>query len=263
MSLNQLFEQLVGGLQVPAQNANGQNTQSQGSGTAGQRGLSGLTDMIPGGLNKGMVGGLAAGGLLGVLMGNKKMRKTAGKMAGGAVGLAGAAALGAVAFNAYKNWQSGTPPTPAGGSAAPAQLASPPAAPAPSTEAFNVVENTASDGQPFQVALIKAMIGAANADGHIDSKEQAAVFDAVNKMEMDASDKALVFDTLQSPPDVETVAGFSKGLEQSSEIYLVSRMAIDPDEPSEQAYLSRLAGLMAMPDDLVAHLENEIAQAQA
>ena len=55
----------------------------------------------------GVVGGLAAGGLLGVLLGNKKARKKVGKLAGGVVGYGGAAALGALAFQAYQNWQSG------------------------------------------------------------------------------------------------------------------------------------------------------------
>ena len=46
---------------------------------------------------------MAAGGLLGLLLGNKKARK----MAGGVAGYGAAAALGALAFKAYQNWQSG------------------------------------------------------------------------------------------------------------------------------------------------------------
>ena len=80
----------------------------------------------------GVAGGLAAGGLLGVLLGNKKARKKVGKLAGGVVGYGGAAALGALAYRAYSNWQSdkqapqaGTPaPAPAPASARPAGKAS-------------------------------------------------------------------------------------------------------------------------------------------
>ena len=113
MSLNQLFDQFIGGAQ--AQDGSQQKTSG---------GLAALTDNIPGGL----VGGLAAGGLLGVLVGNKKVRKTAGKMATGAVGLGGAAILGAVAFNAYKNWQGGKEPptTPSSPVSPPNSPASPP-----------------------------------------------------------------------------------------------------------------------------------------
>lgn len=47
------------------------------------------------------MGGAAAGGVMGLLVGSKKGRKFAGKAA--AVG--GAALIGGIAFKAYKNWQ--------------------------------------------------------------------------------------------------------------------------------------------------------------
>src|SRR5687767_1915502 len=46
-------------------------------------------------------GGAVAGGLLGLLLGGKKMRK----MAGGALGYGGAAAIGALALRAYQTYQ--------------------------------------------------------------------------------------------------------------------------------------------------------------
>ena len=252
MSLNQLLDQFLGG-----QAAGGQQPDQKAAG-----GLSAITDKIPGGL----AGGLAAGGLLGVLVGNKKIRKKAGKLAGGAVGLGGAAVLGALAFKAYQNWQSGQAPANqgGGGQTPPAPRASVPSiqAPAPEPQRFDPEVNKAADGNPFQVALVKAMIAAANADGHIDATEQQAIFDAVNKLQLEASDKALVFDTLQNPPSAATVAGFADGLEQASELYMVSRLAIDPDHPDEQAYLQTLSRHLSLPDDLVAHLEAQIDAAE-
>lgn len=243
MSLNQLFNQFVGG----QDGADAQSKQQTG-------GLSGLASNIPGGL----MGGLAAGGLLGVLAGNKKMRKKAGKLAGGAAGLGGAAVLGAVAYSAYKNWQSGKADT----SAQPAAETASPAVSAPQEASFDPTASIANDGQPFQVTLIKAMIAAANADGHIDKTEMDAVFETVNKMQLDGEDKALIFDTLQNPPGIDTIASLANGLEQASEIYLVSRMAIDPDHPSERAYLSELAARMYLPEGLVAQLESQMEQAE-
>ena len=55
----------------------------------------------------GVAGGLAAGGVLGLLIGNKKVRKKVGKVAGGVAGYGGAAVLGALAHRAYQNWQAG------------------------------------------------------------------------------------------------------------------------------------------------------------
>jgi uncharacterized membrane protein YebE (DUF533 family) len=48
-------------------------------------------------------GGAVTGGILGLLLCSKKMRK----MAGGVFGYGGAAAAGAMAFKAYQNWQQG------------------------------------------------------------------------------------------------------------------------------------------------------------
>ncbi len=249
MSLNQLFDKFLGGQQSA--------TDQQPS--TGSGGLSGLASSIPGGL----AGGLAAGGVLGVLAGSKKMRKTAGKLATGAVGIGGAAALGAVAYKAYQSWQtgqSGGQQTDQNSTVQPTSAA--PSGQAPAIAKFDTEKNIAADGQPFQLALVKAMVAASNADGHIDGDEQKSVFDAVNKMQLDAEDKSIIFDTLQNPPSIETVASFANGPEQASEIYLVSRLAIDPDHPSEQAYLKQLARQMSLPDELVAHLESQIGHAE-
>ncbi len=247
MSINQLFEQFLGG--------QGNGVQNNSAGTS-----SGL-----GGLTGGLAGGLAAGGLLGLLVGNKKMRKSVGKFAGGAIGIGGAAALGAVAYGAYKKWQNNKAPgqhTTVGGGQTPGmnQRTSFPVSYDPAEIDFNPAIRPGADGQPFQLALIKAMIAAAKSDGHIDKAEHLAIHEAVSKLELSPKDKGLIFDILQDPPDLKTIAGFAIGLEQASEIYLVSRMAIDPDLPEEKAYLNNLAAELALPQDLVMHLEEQFEQ---
>ncbi len=207
----------------------------------------------------GIAGGLAAGGLLGVLLGNKKARKKVGKLAGGVVGYGGAAALGALAYRAYSNWQTGQQAPEASGatSAQAASAASSPAELPPPDSKFLPGAAPARDGKPFELALIMAMIGAANADGHIGPDEQRRIFDQVGQLPLDAEDKAFVFDALSSPPSLQDIANLAQGPEQSAELYLASRLAIDPDHPAEQAYLEALAGRLALPPDLVAHLESE------
>ncbi|UUX50765.1 tellurite resistance TerB family protein [Nisaea acidiphila] len=202
----------------------------------------------------GVAGGLAAGGLLGVLIGNKKMRKKAGKLAGGVVGYGGAAALGALAYRAYQNWQSGQQPVAAPTAASPATTEAPPA-----DSAFLPANAPASDGRPFELALVLAMIAAANADGHIDAEEQKRIFERVGAAELGAEDKGFVFDALSKPPSLQDVASLAEGPEQGAEIYLASRLSIDTDHPMEQAYLDALAARLALPEELVAHLEAQVA----
>lgn len=68
--------------------------------TPGQSILSNtLGNKAPGRANFGT--GLLAGGVLGLLFGDKRVRKFGGK----ALAYGGAAALGALAFRAYSNWQ--------------------------------------------------------------------------------------------------------------------------------------------------------------
>jgi uncharacterized membrane protein YebE (DUF533 family) len=46
---------------------------------------------------------------------------------------------------------------------------------------------------------------------------------------------------------------------KAGEVYLASRLAIDPDEPTERAYLDMLASELRISNDLRAHLERQVA----
>ena len=126
--------------------------------------------------------GAAAGGALALLIGSKRGRKLGGK----ALKYGTVAALGAVAWRAYQDWQArqagGTAGAGAGmaGSAAaqPASAATPPAQggfallPAPQVEAHSQ-------------AMLKAMIAAAKADGHMDDRERELVQSELHRLEAD------------------------------------------------------------------------------
>jgi uncharacterized membrane protein YebE (DUF533 family) len=194
----------------------------------------------------GFAGGAVAGGLLGLVLGNKKMRK----MAKGVIGYGAAAGAGALAYKAYQNWQ-------AGKSVADAPV--PDASDAARVEPRFLPDNApAANGQPFPLVLIQAMIAAAKADGHIDAAEQTRLFEQVEKLGLDAESKAFVFEALSQTPDLAQLAASANGIEQASEIYLVSRLAIDPDHPAERSYLDALAHRLELPNELVAHLEHQV-----
>lgn len=212
-------------------------------GLGGQSGAGGRGDF---GMPGGEFGGLAAGGLIGLLLGQKKVRK----MAGGVLGYGGAAALGALAYRAYQNWQAGQ----RAAEAPPATVADAP------QEGSRFAPVSAADGKPFALALIRSMIAAANADGHVGPEEQKKIFEAANRAGLDAEDKAFVFDALQNPPSPVQIAALAGGPEQASELYLAARIAIDPDSPYEQAFLRALAQALNLPEGLVAHLDAQVAR---
>ena len=242
----------LGGMFGGQQPAQGNAPQSNVPQTRGQQpgvpapGIGGLGDMmknIPGGTT----GALAGAGLLAVLLGQKSVRK----MAGGLMSVGASAALGALAYRAWQNWNTGQPVT-----AAP--VATPADAP-PENSPFRPL--TDASGQPFALSLVKAMIAAANADGHIGPEEHKQIFDAANRAGFDADAKAFIFDALANPPSVRQIASMASGMEQAAELYLAARLAIDPDQASEKAFLEALAHAMNLPPQFVAHLEQQVTGA--
>lgn len=204
-----------------------------------------LAGTSPGGA---ALGGLAAGGLLGTLFGGKRSAARSVLTHGGA------AALGALAYRAWQNWQAGQQPT----TAAPA---APPDAAADA--AFIPGATPAAAGEPFELSLIRAMIGAAQADGHIDAAERAKIFEQVERSSLDPAAKGFVFTLLNQRIGVEEVAAAANSPEQAAELWLASRLAMDPDQPAERVYLDALAHRLGIPGELVAHLERQVAAAAA
>nr|WP_298690793.1 tellurite resistance TerB family protein [uncultured Dongia sp.] len=237
-----------------------------GNGAAGgQRPNGGGIGDLLGGINRQKAGtfaaGAATGGLIGMLLGSKKAKK----IGGGLLGYGGAAVLGGLALKAWQNYQakqSGIP-TPAPRSSVPSSAPSsgPAVLPAPSDSPFDPNHGTSSDGRPFALALVRAMIAAAKSDGHIDATEQTQLFARIEELQLDAEAKAFVFDELGRPTDLAAIAALPRGPEQAAEIWLASRLAIDPDDVREKAYISALAAKLNLPTELQAQLEEQVTAA--
>jgi len=229
MSMKNLFDQFVGSGGAQGGLNNLMNQVSGSSANTNKSSSSGF----PGGL----AGGLAAGGVVSLLMGSKKARKYAGK----AATIGGAAMLGGAAFKLYKNWQQNN-----------AQQ-TPISEPMPNTMASSSTDD-------YQLTLIKAMIAAAKADGHIDQDEQSKIFDAVETMALPADQKGLIFDMLNKPVTVMDIARGLSNDEQKTEVYMVSCMVGDIDHPAERKHLDELAMVLSLPDDLKRNIEAQVGQ---
>jgi uncharacterized membrane protein YebE (DUF533 family) len=226
---------------------------AQGPGAPGQNpgGLGnlagGLGQMI--GNNMGGIGGGAvAGGLAALLLGSKGGRK----LAGSALQLGGMAVVGALAYKAYNDWQAGKSVT---------QTTVPQQAPAglippPSDTPF--APSAPAEQQALGRHLLRAMIAGAKADGHIDAKEQSAIFAEMDKLSLDAGDKAFVMDELRKPLDVDAVARGARTPEEAASIYAASLLAVDVDNASERSYLGLLAARLNLDEALVKHLHASV-----
>ena len=200
---------------------------------------------------KGAGGGALAGGLAAILLGSKTGRNIGGE----ALKLGGMAAVGALAYKAYRDWQAGKE-APA---AAPARE-SVPMLPAPSGTPFN--PSSESGQQTLARHLLRAMIAAAKADGHVDDDERKKIADKLKLAGIGAEAEKFLLAELESPLDLDTLVAGAKTDAQKLELYTASRLTIDPDTRAERGYLDLLAGRLGLPDALVDHVEATVSAAK-
>ena len=201
-----------------------------GAGKSGQGGDLGT-------LLKGAGGGALAAGALGMLLGNKSARKMGGK----ALTYGGLAALGVVAYKAYSNWQ--------------AQQAS-----APQAEPQTLDRLPAPQAEIHSQAILKALVGAAKADGHVDARERELIEGELVKLTGDAELQHWLQAELNKPLDPAEIARAASTPEMAAEMYIASVLMVDEEHFMERAYLEELARQLKLDPALKAELEAQVRQ---
>ncbi|HZH45402.1 MAG TPA: tellurite resistance TerB family protein [Roseococcus sp.] len=217
-----------------------------GSSTGGLGGAGGM-----GGLG-GMLGAGMGGGLLGAILGGRSSRSSGG--GSGLMRMGGAAVLTALATRAFKAWQAQQAETASSrGAATPVNL------PAPQPTQGTMAE----DDHPFGLAVVRAMIAAAKADGSIDGVERERIFAEVEKLDLDSEEKGFFFQTLEERTDPAAIARLATNDSQKAELYLASRLVATPDTAAERAWLDALAHSLNMPAGLRQSLDAQAQEAAA
>jgi uncharacterized membrane protein YebE (DUF533 family) len=193
--------------------------------------------------------GALAGGVLGLLAGNKRARKFAGKTAGTALKLGGLAAVAAVGYTAWQRHKEG------GGAGAIAQADVPLQLP-PADSGFAPEQGA----DALARGVLVAMIQGAKAHGHVDADEQARIFAQVEALGLDAAAKAFVMDELAAPQSLARVVAHATTPEIATELYAASLLAMDPDTEAERAYLTRLATALELDPGLVREIEAAVSR---
>ncbi|KQV66242.1 tellurite resistance TerB family protein [Rhizobium sp. Root1220] len=193
-----------------------------------------------------------AGALATALLGTKTGRN----LAGNALAIGGLAAIAGLGYQAYKNYQAGQTPT------TPSNVPQPETAvlPAPVDSGFGAASPAQSN--EFVLVLIRAMIAAAKADGHIDAGERALILDKVKAADVSGEAAAFIERELSSPTDIDALVAAAVTEEQRVELYTASRLTIEPDSRAERGYLDLLAGRLGLPDPLVDHIEATVSSAK-
>ncbi|MDR1731434.1 MAG: DUF533 domain-containing protein [Synergistaceae bacterium] len=215
---------------------------SAGRGNNAMGGLLGglLSQGIQGGLTR-AVGPSLLGGLAGALMGTETGRKTGSN----ALLVGGGLALGALAWNKYKQLMQSAGPAPAQAS----NFA--PMANAPSAPVDERVKR-----------FIRAMVFAAKADGHIDETEHRNIIQKIKELSLGAEAEQVVNEAIQQPLDPEALARGVQDHDEALEIYVLSRSVIDVDQFMERNYLDALAHALNIPDSVKQAIEQDIASQQ-
>jgi uncharacterized membrane protein YebE (DUF533 family) len=215
----------------------GQDLLQNKAGSSSQKGTSGSSGAL-GGLLSGASGGALAAGAMGLLLGSKKARKVGGKVAV----YGGLAALGVLAYKAYGNWQ--------------AQQGT-----APETAPQTLDRLPAAQVEQHSQAILRALVAAAKADGHVDERERALIEGEFIKLDNDQELQHWLHAELNKPLDPADVARAARTPETAAEMYIASVMMVDEENFMEKSYLDELARQLKLEPGLKAELEKQVRQA--
>ena len=169
----------------------------------------------------------ALGGLVGALVGTKKVRE----FFGGALLMGGGAVLGAVVWNRYKDRIK----------AAYADI-----------PGFGTRQSSPKERA---IRLLRAMVFAAKSDGHIDDKELQGIQASLRELQIGSEAEALIQDAVAQPLDPGLIANGIQNESEALEVYLISCSVVNIDMAMERSYLDALSLALKIPADVKADLE--------
>ena len=209
---------------------NSQNGATQGGDQQGRKRASGID-----------IGSVVSSGLssavLTKLMGGKAT--SAGKSA---LLAAGTAAIGALAWKTYQDWQNKQSATTSNDTQ--------------SGAAFDDLFKQ-SNGVDHDRLMLQAMIAAAKADGHVDDKERELIKQQAEGLGLSPELQAFIKQELNRPLDPAEIARQVNSPQQAAELFLMSLLVVDEQNFMEKSYLQELARQLNLSPDMVQQLENQ------
>lgn len=219
---------------------------------------------------KTLAGGLLVGGLAGALTG-----KAGQKMASTALKLGGAAAVAGLAYSAYQRYRATQPQGTSPAGTMHGQASSMPSPqqglnhrgddivdslPPQNTGYLPSTADTAAT-EALSLKLIRAMIGAAKADGRIDAAESNKIFGQIEGLGLAPEEKAFLLTEIGKSSTAQEIAASAHNAEEAAEIYAISVMAVNPHGPAERGYLAELARGLRLDPGLAQAIHERTTQA--
>jgi len=123
-----------------------------------------------------------------------------------------------------------------------------------------VHELPAEQASARSLLMLRALVSAAHADGHIDDQEVQAIRHELIEMHLPESVAAEVEAIVDAPLSAHALASMVDDQQAAAEVYLASRIIINQQSSSqEQGYLQDLAQAMGLSKDLQRSLDQQIA----
>ena len=225
----------------------------------------GLVGKMLGGMaTKNFAAGLLTGGVATSLLGGgKDTVETVAKVGGLAL-------LGTLAYKAFGNYQQQKA---AGGNASVVDAVKT-SATGMATQASSLISGllagnhvqnaslpvtSATPANPdLPLAIIRAMIAAAKADGHMDAAESQKIMGQLETASIGAQEKALLMQEMANTQDVDNIATAAKTPGESAQIYLAALLVCDSQCAREQDFLASLAKALKLEPAFTASLQNEL-----
>lgn len=213
--------------------------------------------------------GLLTGGLATSLLGSGKVMNGVADTAETVAKVGGLALLGTLAYKAYGNYQEQKA---AGGNANVVDAVKT-SATGIATDAKSLLTGLLGNSQPstaylpapqatqnseLPLAIIRAMIAAAKADGHMDATEIQKIIGQMESAGLNAQEKALLMQEMANTLDVHTIASAAATPQEAAQIYLAALLVCDSQCAKEQEYLATLANALKLDATFTASLHNEL-----
>ena len=213
--------------------------------------------------------GQMLGGALGDAFGGQRGRRKRNSVFGG-IGLGGKAQMGlgllGLAMAAFEHYgqQNRASTVPMGASPAPAAAAPPPPPagmpPPPPSQVKTRALPVLDERQQQVVLLIRAMIAAANADGHIDAAERDTVLQRARDGGLDEQTVSWLEAEIAKPQTLGQVISNARA-DLAAETYAAAALAITVDTEAERNWLDALAHGLQLDPAVRADLDARIAAA--
>lgn len=115
-----------------------------------------------------------------------------------------------------------------------------------------------STNATLSLAIIRAMIGAAKADGHMDASESQKIIGQLESAGISTAEKALLMQEMANPQDVSSIAKDVSEPQEAAQLYLAALLVCDSQCVREQEYLTSLATALKLDPAFTSSLQEEL-----